>query len=141
MPQGSDFLCANQQCKNFGKRITIHGSWPLKSIDEAIAKATGEDKEILEKRKTDGRRFSLFVFPEDKGKSPLGWRTQLYCEKDLIVFDKEFDTKEEAENISVSPPVCERCGGESKSLKKAVSVGISCPTCGKRMNPMHWFTK
>ena len=39
MPQGCDFTCRNKGCRGFEKTIVMHGVWPTKGIDEALAEA------------------------------------------------------------------------------------------------------
>jgi hypothetical protein len=141
MPKGSYFICDNEECKAFKGMITIHNVWPLMDIDMAIEESEGERKQILEERKKQGRKFSLFVYPQDKDKTPLGYRIQLFCPKDMIVFDKEFVKEEEATLSEMNPPVCVKCGGNLLSEQTAIDDGIDCPSCGKKLKPLHWFAK
>lgn len=144
MPQGCDFTCKKPGCPGFEKTIVMHGVWPTKGIDEAIAEA-GEDAErkaVLEARKVVGRKTSLFVYPQDKGRPPRGYRLQLYCPACLIVEDKDccLDPAD-AKTASDFPPACGKCGGVRLSMKKAIEQGIRCPCCQSPLHPFHWFTK
>lgn len=148
MPQGCDFTCTNKTCEHYGKKITIHGSWPLKDIDEAIRDCSvfgescnEEHRTGLAYLKSQGRTKALFVFPNDADREPVGFRTQFYCCQDKIIFDEEFLTREESETASSANQPCKKCGGELKSLKKAIDTGIQCPSCQHKMASLFWFTK
>jgi len=137
--KGVDFLCGNEACKCHGNRITIHGAWPLKDIDLAIAGSDGEAREWFEKQKASGRDKALFVFPADNRREPSGYRVQAYCENELAVFSREFATLEEADSFEW--PACEGCGNHVRSLRECVDFGIKCPSCGEKLVPNSWFTK
>ena len=141
MPQGCDFICRNEDCRNFEASISMHGVWPLKDIDEAIADSEGERKTALEARKSEGRKSSLFVYPQDKEKTPKGYRIQLYCKKDRVRHEFEFDTSEEAVAAESNPCCCPNCGDRMCSVKLALKEGLPCPSCGTTTEPNWWFTK
>jgi len=140
MPKGVDFLCGNTSCSDCGKKITIHGPWPIMDIDKAVAKP-GADTEMLLAIKASGRDKALFVFPRDQDDSPVGYRIQSFCQKDLIIFDNEFTSYEEAELANTERPICFKCGDKVMSLKDCVEIGVKCPSCGEKMQPTHWFTQ
>lgn len=142
MPQGCDFMCVNDNCDYVGKTITMHGLWPLQSIDDAIIKTDIEsDKLALINRKNEGRPRALFMYPRDKEEVPTGWRVQLFCLSENIKFDMDFESKEEATSVSESTTKCARCTGELHSYKTLATIGFPCPSCGKNMTPNYWFTK
>lgn len=144
MPQGCDFSCGNQRCLDFGKVIVMHGVWPTKNIDEAIAEAEPdpERKAALESRKAAGRGTALFVYPVDKGACPCGYRLQLYCPSCLVIDDKDCSCDpNEAKSMSDNPPSCPTCGVARFSMRKAVDSGLPCPSCGVPMSQFLWFTK
>jgi len=120
----------------------MHGIWPLQSIDEAICKADDEsDKYSLINRKNEGRPRALFMYPRDKDNIPIGWRVQLFCLKEHIIFDMDYDTEKEAIEIFDSSSKCSLCQGELYSYKQLAKIGFPCPTCGKNLTPSYWFTK
>lgn len=133
MPKGVDFLCVNKDCKYHGNRITMHGPWPVKPISEV------EDQEVLSFLRSSGRTNALFVFPNDSGKTPSGYRAQAYCEFETAIFDMEYGTLQEAS--SAKDVACGSCGKTMRSMTECVEFGVKCPSCGEKMNPMHWFTK
>lgn len=143
MPQGCDFTCRTPGCPGFEKTIVMHGVWPTKRIDEAIAEVDDpEHKAVLEARKERGRKTSLFVYPRDKNRPPCGYRLQLYCPKCLVVEDMDCGRdKRTASAAADDPPDCPTCGGPRLSLKKAIESGIQCPLCKQALKPFHWFTK
>lgn len=145
MPQGCDFICVNNDCEHVGMSVSMHGLWPLQSIDRAIEKANLEldtiSSSALVKRKKEGRPSSLFVYPRDKNENPVGWRIQLFCVEENIKFDMDFDTEQEAIDAFHNPPGCEMCHGKLHSYKMLVSNDFKCPTCGEKMNPNYWFAK
>ena len=144
MPQGCDFTCRNTECAGFEKTIVMHGIWPTMCIDDAIAEY-GDDIErinALELKKAEGRVASLFVYPKDKSRQPVGYRVQLYCPICLMMdnIDCGLD-KNEAKNLSDNPSQCGKCSGNRLSLKTAVVSGIPCPICHVKLHLFHWFTK
>jgi hypothetical protein len=142
MPQGCDFICTNDTCEHLGTSISMHGLWPLQTIDEAISKSDIEsDKFAMINRKNEGRPRALFMYPRDKDDVPVGWRVQLFCLKENIKFDMDFDTEQEAIEAFGSPPKCAICQGEMHSYKMLATLGLPCPTCGETMKPNYWFAK
>lgn len=140
MPKGVDFLCGNTKCRNFSKRITIHGPWPVMEVDKAMSRPDS-DNVMLQAIKESGRNTALFVFPRDADEIPSGYRIQSFCQKEFIVFDEEHGTLELAEQENTVRPDCSRCGEPVMSLKDCVEHGIKCPSCGDKMSPTHWFTQ
>lgn len=143
MPQGCTFICDNKDCECQGKSIEMIGPWPTQFIDEAIANAESEEeKNGLIQSKIEGHTTALFVFPRDSGKVPVGWRIQLLCQQEWIRFnDYEFQSKQEANDVMGSPPLCRNCNSQLKSYKVLVHEGLLCPFCNHKMTPNYWFTK
>ena len=142
MPQGCDFICDNPDFQYHGQSIRLHSLWPVQPIDNLISKSDVEEEKLaLAKRKNEGRNTALLVLPRDKDEIPTGWRIQLFCLKDLVRFDQEFPTPEEAKNVFENPPVCEKCGEQLYSYKMLAKLGMKCPSCQKTMTPNYWFSK
>ena len=143
MPQGCDFTCNNKDCHGYEKTIVIHGVWPTKSINQSIAEAGNdpERKAALTQRKADGRITALFVYPQDVGREPVGYRIQLYCPSCLVVEDTDCDNRDKVLELFRSPSSCPKCGSCRFSLKTATELGLRCPCCQEKMEGFFWFTK
>jgi hypothetical protein len=142
MAIGCDFVCENPDCKAYHHRLSLNGSWPIVDIDDLIAlpeiQKDPKMLEILQIRKGEGRTHACAILPNKAGLKIKGFRNQLFCPVDLIVWDE--DCLEGSEQPKLDSIKCRRCNGNLISLEMAKKNGLNCPYCKNKMEPNYWFT-
>jgi uncharacterized protein YbaR (Trm112 family) len=144
MPIGCDFICENEACEVYKCRISIHGPWPISSIEEAIASEEDPSrKKALEAKQTDGIKHACIAIPNKSGIKSCGIRLKLYCPTCKMLWDQDYlgtgATEIVAEDLE-RPKPCPECKGKVLSLVRAREDGLPCPLCSKPMKAKSWMT-
>ena len=145
MPAGCEFICKNQDCKQFNTGFSLTAPWPVGQIELVInsapVKKVSDLRERLIAQKNDGIKYALIQFPNTDNIEILGHRINLWSKKANKIFQYEIDLiGKPLSDTVVIPKICPDTGGELLSFNEIVEQGIICPFCSVKLYQNRWFT-
>lgn len=150
MPAGCDFICENEECKQYKSGFSIISSWPLGEIDLVIkARNVQKDEEFakgLANLKKEGRKYCCITYPNIDYIPTVGYRVDRWCSKckrinlyDVMLAEENEDFEKALERSDI-PDNCFECGNKLLDFEGAIEEKINCPHCHKELKSNRWFS-
>ena len=149
MPNGIDFICQNDKCPGYQKKISVHGPFPIANITDvlnipSVASDPSAFSSLVSKIR-DGIKYALLPLPSEI--KPIGIRLQYYfpvtkmvLDRDLIWGQDDRIIKSLLDGEDDSDAFTKQMGTLAKSSRRLFADGCSCPICFEKMKPFTWFT-
>jgi hypothetical protein len=92
-----------------------------------------------------GRDYACITFPNVDSIKTKCYRVQLWSVEGKCVWDYDVhiegdDDLKTAIGKGNLPTKCPNTGSDMLTFTVATTVGIDCPSCGKKLNQNRWFT-
>ena len=149
MPTGIDFICSNNICPGYQKKISVHGPFPLANIADVLNIPSISSDELassgLFSKMKDGVKYALLPLPSEI--KPVGIRLQYYLPAMKMILDRDLIWGQDDKIINSilneeddSDLFTKQIGTLAKSSRRLFADGCSCPMCFEKMDKFTWFT-
>ena len=150
MPAGCDFICDNEDCKQYKTGFSMTAPWPLGEIDLVIkARNVQKDQEFAQgliALKEEGRSHVCINYPNVEHIPTAGYRVHRWCSKckclwlyDVMLADENEDFEKALERSDI-PNECAKCGEKLLDFEGVIEEKISCPHCDEELKSSRWFS-
>lgn len=150
MPKGADFICTNESCPNYGKKITVHGAFPFASIEDVMSlKEIVSDPAhyaALASKARNGEKTALIPYPNEAKINPKGIRLQYFLPEKCMVIDWDlpwsdyFIIRRVLAGENLDEMMSKKLGTKAISLSGLSEKGLKCPACSLDTKIVTWFT-